>query len=65
MTADTWTKTSEQAVQREQVSDMHREEGVRREEREGGEEGDEERGDKMKNERERSKRLNKAARVVN
>lgn len=48
MTADTWTKSSEQALQQEQVSNIHkhRDEGVRGAEREGGEEGDEERGDK-------------------
>ncbi len=50
MTADTWTKSSEQALQREQVSNIHkhRDEGVRGEEREGVEEGDKERGDKVR-----------------
>lgn len=50
MTADTWTKSSEQALQREQVSNIHkhRDEGMRGDEREGGEEGSGERGDKMR-----------------
>lgn len=50
MTADTQTKSSEQALQQEQVSNIHkhRDEGVRGAEREGGEEGDEERGHKMR-----------------
>lgn len=50
MTADIWTKSSEQALQQEQVSNIHkhRDEGVRGKEREGSEEGDKERGDKMR-----------------
>lgn len=50
MTADTWTKSSEQALQQEQVSNIHkhRDKGVRGKEREGGEGGDEGRGDKMR-----------------
>lgn len=59
MTADTWTKTSEQALQREQVSNIHRDEGVRGEERKGGEEGEEERGEEIRDEREGSKGLTK------
>lgn len=50
MTADTWTKRAEQALQQEQVSNIHknRDKGVKGMKREGGEEGREERGDKMR-----------------
>lgn len=50
MTADTWTKSSEQALQQEQVSNIHkhRDKGVRGAQRRGVKEADEERGDKMR-----------------